>query len=112
MSKHVTDIQSVAEFNALIHQADAPVVVDFWAPWCGPCQSFGNILEKAAEQLADDATVVKVNVDDLPEIAREYRISSIPTVLYFAGGKLQHRESGIVQDKVIIERVSALAEVV
>ena len=112
MSKHIADIQSVAEFNALIQQADAPVVVDFWAPWCGPCQAFGNILDKAAERLGSDAKVVKVNVDDFPEIAGEYRISSIPTVLYFANGKLQHRESGIVQEGVIVDRVNAFAEAV
>ncbi|MGB0371162.1 MAG: thioredoxin [Opitutales bacterium] len=108
MSTYVREIQSVAEFEALIQQNDQPVVVDFWAPWCGPCQAFGAILDKAANQLGDDATVAKVNVDDLREIALQYRITSIPTVLYFSDGQLQHRESGIVQEGAIVDRVNSL----
>ena len=107
MSKHVRDIQSVTEFEQLITQKATPVVVDFWAPWCGPCQAFGNILDKAAAQLEDDAIVAKVNVDDLRDIALKYRVTSIPTVLYFADGQLQHREAGIVQENAIVDRVNS-----
>ena len=108
MSKHVRDIQSVAEFEQLITQKATPVVVDFWTPWCGPCQAFGSILDKAADQLGDDAIVAKVNVDDLRDIALQYRVTSIPTVLYFADGNLQHREAGLVQESAIVDRVNGL----
>ena len=109
MTTQESTIQHLNEntFDEAVSQSEQPLLVDFWAPWCGPCQAFGSILDKAAAQLGDDAIVAKVNVDDLRDIALEYRVTSIPTVLYFADGQLQHREAGIVQENAIVDRVNS-----
>jgi len=112
MSKNIRNIQSAEEFNELVSQTEKPVVVDFWAAWCGPCQALGPILEVAASELGEEAIVAKVNVDDLRNVARDNRITSIPTLFYYAGGQLQHRESGIPQANAIIAKVSSLTETV
>lgn len=109
MSQHIRNISSVEEYNALVSQTETPVVIDFWAPWCGPCQALGPILEGAATKLGEDAIIAKVNVDTFRELARENGITSIPTLFYYAGGELQHRENGISQEVVIVDRVRSLS---
>lgn len=106
MSSTIRNIQTHEELKALINQ-DRPVVVDFWAPWCGPCKAFSPILEDVATALGDQAIVVKVNVDDAPELARDYRIASIPTVVYFADGSAQHEARGIQSQPEIMGRVES-----
>ena len=112
MNHNITNIGSAEAFDALIHQTEKPVVIDFWAPWCGPCQALGPILEQTATQIGEDAVIAKVNIDDLPEIARANGITSIPTLFYYAGGSVQHRESGIPQANAIIARVNSLSATV
>jgi thioredoxin 2 len=81
-------------FDALIADAPVPVLVDFWAPWCGPCRTMAPELEKAARHLAGGALVVKVNTDAVPELGERFRIRSIPTLAIFRGGREVSRVAG------------------
>ena len=83
-TKTVTD----ATFAEDVLQSDKPVLVDFWAEWCGPCKMVAPVLEEIAAENADKITVVKVNIDENPEVARQYRIMSIPTMSVFKGGEV------------------------
>jgi thioredoxin 1 len=83
-TKTVTD----ASFDADVLQADGPVLVDFWAEWCGPCRMVSPVLEEIAGEYSEKITVVKVNIDENPRIARDYQIMSIPTMSVFQGGQV------------------------
>ena len=85
---------STAAFDALIAGSPLPVVVDFWAPWCGPCRMVAPELEKVAASRAGEWLVVKVNTDVLTELGERYRIRSIPTMSVFSGGREAGRTSG------------------
>jgi len=74
-------------FDDTINGADKPVIVDFWAPWCGPCKALAPILEQLAEEISDQVQICKVNVDDNSDIAARYDIRAIPTLLIFKGGE-------------------------
>lgn len=74
-------------FQKEVLEAKEPVLIDFWAEWCGPCQMFGPVVDEIAEELGGKLKVGKVNVDEAPEIARKYRVLSIPTIKLFAGGE-------------------------
>ncbi|MCC6536912.1 MAG: thioredoxin TrxC [Bryobacterales bacterium] len=82
------------QFHELISQAQAPVLVDFWAAWCGPCKAIAPELEALAREVAGEALVVKVNTEELPEIAAQFQIQSIPTLMVFRNGRLAARRSG------------------
>jgi len=90
MLKHLTK----ADFDMEIENAGVPVLVDFWAPWCGPCRMIGPIIEQLAEDAGDKASVCKVNVDDDPELARRFRVVSIPCVIVFRDGEEAERIVG------------------
>jgi thioredoxin 1 len=87
MSENVMEI-GTAQFDTEVLQSSEPVIVDFWAPWCGPCKMVGPEVEKMALAHAGKARFVKVNVDEAGEIAMRYGIMSIPTLAKFEGGKL------------------------
>jgi thioredoxin 1 len=89
-TKDVTD----ATFQAEVLEADKPIMVDFWAEWCGPCRAVSPILDKIAEENADKLSIVKLNVDDNPEIAMKYGITSIPAMYVFKGGEVVKRVIG------------------
>ena len=88
------EVPTVQAFDALIRDSKSPVVVDFWAPWCGPCRMVAPELQKVAASNAGRYLVVKVNTDAIPELGDRYRIRSIPTMAVFEGGREVARTSG------------------
>ena len=86
MSENITELDD-SNFNSTIADTEVPVVVDFWAPWCGPCKAIAPILEELATELGDDAKICKVNVDNNGEIAQRFEIQAIPTILIFKEGE-------------------------
>ena len=88
--------QSVSDqdFETEVLKSDTPVLVDFWAEWCGPCRMVSPVVEEIAQEKASALKVVKLNVDDSPETARKYRVMSIPTLMVFDGGDEKKRIVG------------------
>ncbi len=93
-------------FSELL-QDEKLVVVDFWATWCGPCRMISPILDEVEEEMPDKITVVKVNVDDADEIAAQFRIMSIPTLLFFKNGQMVDKTVGAMPKHALIERINA-----
>ena len=88
------EVRETAHFDRLVAASSLPVLVDYWAPWCGPCRMVAPELQKVAARQAGRAIVVKVNTDDLSDLGQRFGIRSIPTLAVFAGGKEAARESG------------------
>ncbi len=105
---HVTD----AAFEETVLKSKTPVVVDFWAPWCGPCRMVAPTLEKLAKEYSDKILIAKVNTDENPEWASRYGVQGIPTMLLIAEGKIVHRQVGALPEPILREMVSQFMEVV
>jgi thioredoxin 1 len=103
MALKITD----ESFKELI-AGDLPVVVDFWAEWCGPCRMVGPIIEELAKEYEGKVIIGKVNVDENDEIAGEYNIRSIPTILYFKNGELTDKHVGAAQKSLLENKLKAL----
>ena len=88
------EVASAAAFDALVRQSPVPVLVDFWAPWCGPCRMMAPEVEKLAQQTTGNALIVKVDTDAVPELGERFGIRSIPTVAVFKNGQVVVREAG------------------
>ena len=87
MTNSVTTSVTTSNFETDVLNAGRPVIVDFWAEWCGPCHMVAPVLDQIAEERADELRVVKVNTDEEPEIARRYGVMSIPTIVLFKDGE-------------------------
>ncbi len=101
----MTDVKIVTDetFEAEVLKAEGPVLVDFWAPWCGPCRVVGPVLERVANAYAGRVSVAKVNVDDSPRVAEALGIRSIPTIALFIGGEAVDGVMGAVPQPVFHE---------
>jgi thioredoxin 1 len=105
---HVTD----DTFEKAVMNSELPVVVDFWAPWCGPCKMVAPILEKIAQEFAGKLIVAKVNTDDHPKWAGEFGVQGIPTMLFISGGNVVHKQVGAVPEPYFRDMVDEFLNVV
>jgi thioredoxin 1 len=105
MSTAVTE----SSFEQEVLQSEKPVIVDFWAEWCGPCHAVSPVLDKIAEERADELRLVKVNIDEEPALAQKYGIVSIPTIVLFRGGEPAAAAIG-AQPKGALENSLGLSE--
>jgi thioredoxin 1 len=105
---HVTD----SAFEKTVLQSKLPVIVDFWAPWCGPCKMVAPTLDKLAKENTGTLLVTKVNTDENPEWAMKFQVQGIPTMLFVANGKVVHRQVGALPEPMLREVVGEFMSVV
>lgn len=104
MALEITD----ANFEELVIKSDKPVVVDFWAEWCGPCRMLTPIIEKMSGDYAETAVIGKVNVDQNPGVSAKFGVRNIPTVLFIKGGEVADKSVGAVPEKALTDKLNAL----
>jgi len=107
MADNVIELTDAA-FDEVIHNADEPVLVDFWAPWCGPCKMMAPILGEIADEYADKAKICKLNTDDARDSAIEFGISAIPTIILFKDGQVQKKWVGLTSKKDLAAAIDKL----
>lgn len=92
-------------FEEKVLKSDKVALVDFWAPWCGPCQMMGPVIEDTAKEAGDKAIVAKLNVDENPETAQKYGVMSIPTLIIFKGGEIVKQLVGVQSKETLLEEI-------
>lgn len=103
MAVELTD----ANFEELVIKSDKPVLVDFWAEWCGPCRTVGPIVEELASEYEGKAVIGKVNVDDNHEVSMKFGIRNIPTLLVFKNGEVVDKQVGVAPKNVLASKIDA-----
>ena len=98
-----------SNFDREVTQSDKPVIVDFWAEWCGPCKMIAPLLDEIAREKADAVKVAKVNVDENQSLSLKYNIRAIPALLFFKNGQLRDQITGVTSKKDLLNRIEALA---
>tara|TARA_R110002050_G_scaffold20348_1_gene57705 strand:- start:102100 stop:102417 length:318 start_codon:yes stop_codon:yes gene_type:complete len=104
MAVEITD----ANFDELVMNSDKPVLLDFWAEWCGPCRLIGPLVEEISKEQGENALVGKVNVDENPQAAMKFGIRNIPTVLYIKNGEIADKQVGATSKDVLAGKLTAL----
>jgi thioredoxin 1 len=104
---NVTELTD-ANFDSFIKNAGAPVLVDFWAPWCAPCRMLGPIVDEVATENVGKFAIAKVNVDEAPAVSAQFGIRSIPSLIYFKGGAKQEQSVGISSKAEIVNKLTSL----
>ena len=104
MALELTD----ANFEELVMKSDKPVLVDFWAVWCGPCRMVGPVVEEIANDYEGKAIVGKVDVDNNPEVAQKFGIRNIPTILFMKNGEVVDKQVGAAQKAQLTEKLDAI----
>ena len=102
MALEITD----SNFEDIVLKSDKPVMVDFWAEWCGPCKALAPILDKICDEFGDKVLVGKVNVDEVKQAPVNYGIRSIPTLLFFHNGEIVRQEVGLQSEQALIDSVN------
>lgn len=105
---HITD----ESFEKVVMQSEAPVIVDFWAPWCQPCKMIAPVLDKIAKEQEGKLIVAKINTDDHSQWMQKFGIQGIPTLLFVSKGKVVHRQVGALPERMLREVVDQFLEVV
>ncbi len=102
---------SEKNFEAEVLKSAQPVLVDFWAPWCGPCKMVAPVLEEIATERSGQAKVVKVNVDENQGLSAQYGVTAIPTLLFFNGGQVRDKQVGAASKKALLAKLDGLTAV-
>ncbi|OHB60936.1 MAG: thioredoxin [Planctomycetes bacterium RBG_13_46_10] len=95
-------------FDEVVHKSDVPVLVDFWAPWCGPCRMMAPIIEEIANEYSGKAKICKINTDEARDSAIEFSINAIPTTILFKNGQVQKKWVGLISKKKLISAIDGL----
>src|SRR5213596_1608956 len=101
-------ILNESNFDREVTQDDKPVIVDFWAEWCGPCKMIAPVLDEIAREKAGSVKVAKVNVDENQSLSLKYNIRAIPALLFFKNGQLRDQITGVTSKKDLLNRIEAL----
>jgi len=104
MAIEVTDVN----FDEIVLKSDKPVIVDFWAEWCGPCRMVAPVMEEISREFSDKAVVAKCDVDNNPQVTSKFGIRNIPTVLFFKDGKVADKQVGAVPKNNFVNKLNAL----